>query len=371
MTARDYYEILGVGREADAEEIKRAYRKLALEYHPDRNGGDANAETRFKEAAEAYAVLSDADKRARYDRFGHAGVHGGQNFGSVEEVFSAFGDLFGGGLFEQLFGGGRGRSRRGASLRVDLELTLEEVAAGVRKTLEITRPERCENCAGSGARPGTSPLRCTTCSGHGQIVRSQGFLQIRQTCPACGGEGTRVTDPCGKCKGRGLVPRKAPIHITVPPGIDEGHVERIPGQGEPGDQGGPPGDLVVVIHVRPHDTFTRHGDDLLTQAKVRFRQAVVGDSIEIPTLTGEQVTLKIPPGTQPYERLTLRGHGMPRPDGYGRGNLVVQVQVEVPAKITSEQQEWLARFDEAEAKQAGKKSNRKKGILGKVRDIFQ
>jgi molecular chaperone DnaJ len=371
VAARDYYEVLGVARDASAEDVKRAYRKLALEHHPDRNPGDAAAEQRFKEAAEAYAVLGDPAKRERYDRYGHAGTGNQPGFQNVEEIFGAFGDLFGGGLFEQLFGGGRGRSRRGASLRVDLELTLEEVALGARKSIEIMRPERCDNCSGSGARPGTTPTRCATCGGHGQVVRSQGFLQIRQTCPTCRGEGTQIADPCPKCRGRGLVPRKAPIHITTPPGIDEGHVERIAGQGEPGEQGGPPGDLVVVIHVRPHDMFQRHGDDLLVQAKVRFRQAVLGDTIELPTLVGETVSLKIPAGTQPFDRLTVRGHGMPRPDGYGRGNLIVQVQVEVPSRVTAEQQEWLQKFDEVEAKNGARKGGRKKGIFGKVRDIFQ
>jgi molecular chaperone DnaJ len=372
-TKRDYYEVLNVGRGAGDDEIKKAYRKIALENHPDRNPGDPAAETRFKEAAEAYSVLSDKDKRARYDRFGHAGVEtaGAGGFANVEDVFAHFGDLFGGGgFFEQFFGGSRrGRGRRGASLRADIHLTLEEVALGIKKTLEIARPESCSNCGGSGARPGTEPARCRTCNGHGEVVQSQGFLAIRQTCPNCRGQGTTIESPCTKCQGRGLVQQKAPITITIPAGIEEGHVERIAGQGEPGEGGAPPGDLVVVVHLRPHSIFTRDGDDLLARAKVRFRQAALGDSLDLQTITGETVVLRIPPGTQPGERLRVRGHGLPRADGYGKGNLVVQIQVEVPTKLSDEQQELLERFDEIE--QQKHKKSKKKGIFEKVKDIFQ
>lgn len=371
---RDYYEVLGVDRKADDDTIKRAYRKIALENHPDRNPGNADAERRFKEAAEAYAVLSDAEKRRRYDQFGHAGVDGGQagGFATAEDVFAAFGDLFGGGgggFFEQFFGGGRrGRGRRGASLKVDLELTLEEVAAGARRTIELKRAEPCGTCSGSGARAGTKARRCTTCSGHGQVIRQQGFFQLRQTCPACQGQGTTIDDPCPKCQGRGKVPKDAPITITVPPGIESGHTERIAGQGEPGEGGGPPGDLVVVLHVKEHDVYTRFGDDLLMQSRISFRQAVMGDEVEIPTITGETVVLKIPAGTQPGEKLRVRNQGLPRGDGYGRGNLVVQVQVDVPRKITTEQEELLRRFEDIDGKKG--KKNGKKSIIEKVKDIF-
>ena len=374
---RDYYEVLGVDKKADDDTIKKAYRKLALENHPDRNPGNAEAEKRFKDAAEAYAVLSDAQKRQRYDQFGHAGVDGpqggGGGFQNAEDVFAAFNDMFGGGgggFFEQFFGGGggrRGRGRRGQSLKVDLELTLEEVATGVKRTLEIKRPEPCTTCSGSGAKPGTKKTKCRTCAGHGQVIRNQGFFQMRQACPDCGGAGESIDEPCGKCHGRGAVPKAVPLNLTIPAGIESGHTERIAGQGEPGDGGGPPGDLIVVLHVKEHDVYTRYGDDLLMQSRVTFRQAVMGDEIEIPTITGETVAMKIPAGTQPGEKLRVRNHGLPRPDGYGRGNLVVQVQVDVPKKVTEEQEELLRKFDELDGKK-GKKG--KKTIFEKVKDIF-
>ena len=376
---RDYYEVLGVERSADGDTIKRAYRRMAIENHPDKNPGDEAAERRFKEAAEAYSVLSDDPKRQRYDQFGHAGVDGaggGGGFSSAEDIFSAFGEMFGGGggggggFFDQIFGGGRrGRGRRGASLKVDLELTLEEVATGVKKTIELKRPEACGTCGGSGAKPGTDKKRCGTCEGHGQVIRSQGFFQLRQTCPTCHGQGEVIESPCGKCKGRGAVPKSAPVNITIPAGIEHGHAERIAGQGEPGEGGGPPGDLIVVLHVKEHDVFTRYGDDLLMQTRISFRQAVTGDEIEIPTITGDTVSMKIPAGTQPGERLRVRNHGLPRADGYGRGNLAVQIQVDVPRKITSEQAELLAKFDELETGKKGKK-NARKTIFEKVKDIF-
>ncbi|MEM7202525.1 MAG: molecular chaperone DnaJ [Planctomycetota bacterium] len=375
----DYYEVLGVARDASEDDIKRAYRKKAMENHPDRNQGDEAAAARFKTAAEAYAVLSDDEKRGAYDRFGHAGVNGqfgpgGQGFSNFDDIFSAFGDLFGGGgggggIFEQFFGGGRRGGRRGASLRVDLELTLEEVAVGARKTIEITRPTRCENCSGSGAKPGTQPMACTTCRGAGQVMRSHGFLAIRQTCPTCEGAGNIIESPCPKCRGRGMQAKKEPITISIPPGIEEGHVERIAGQGEPGPHGAPPGDLVVVIRIQPHQVFVRHGDDLVAQATIRFRQAVLGDSVDVPTIVGETVVLKIPAGTQPGAALRVRGHGLPRGDGYGRGNLVVRVQIEVPKQVSGEQREALERFDAFEEEKS--KKGRKKSIFEKVKDIFQ
>ncbi|MFM1873547.1 MAG: molecular chaperone DnaJ [Planctomycetota bacterium] len=373
---RDYYEVLGVARNADDDTIKKAYRKLALDNHPDRNPGNAEAEQRFKAAAEAYAVLSDAQKRARYDQFGHAGVDGPGGGGggfSAEDVFGQFSEMFGGagGFFEQFFGGGgrRGRGRRGASLKVDLELTLEEVATGVKKTIELKRPKACPGCEGSGSKPGSKKKSCGTCQGRGEVIRNQGFFQLRQVCPTCQGQGELITDPCGKCQGRGRILEDAPIQMSIPAGIESGHTERIAGHGEPGDGGGPPGDLVVVVHVKEHDVFTRYGDDLLMQTRISFRQAVLGDDIDIPTITGETVAMKIPAGTQPGERLRIRNHGLPRADGYGRGNLVVQIQIDVPKKITAEQEELLSKFDELDGGKKGKKAQ-KKTIFEKVKDIF-
>jgi len=367
---RDYYEVLGVARDADEDTIKKAYRKLALENHPDRNPGNADAELRFKESTEAYAVLGDREKRRRYDQFGHAGVEGaGADFSGVQDIFAAFSDIFGGGgggFFDQLFG--RARGRRGASLKVDLALTLEEVASGCKKTLEIKRPEPCGHCGGTGQKPGTGRKRCGTCAGRGEVVRNQGFFQLRQTCPGCGGAGEVIESPCPKCKGRRFVPKDSPVTIQIPAGIEHGHVERIPGQGEPGEGGAPPGDLVVVVHVQEHPVFLRHGDDLLMQTRIGFRQAVLGDEIELPTIDGKTVQLKIPPGTQPGEKLRVRNHGLPRPDGYGRGNLVVQVQIDVPKQVTPEQEELLRRFDEVE--DGKRKKGGKKTIFEKVKDIF-
>lgn len=372
---RDYYEVLGVGRDVSDDDLKSAYRKLALKHHPDRNPGNADAEAKFKEAAEAYAVLSDEKKRARYDQLGHAGVDGSPfgegNFTNMEDIVSAFGEMFGaggGGFFDQFFGGRGGRGRKGTSLRVDLQLTLEEVASGAKKTLEISRHEACEACGGSGAKAGTQPKRCATCGGHGAVMRSQGFFSVRTTCPTCGGRGQRIEDPCTHCRGRGVVAQKKPLNINIPAGIQEGHVERIAGQGEAGDQGGPPGDLVVVIHVQPHDVFVRDGDDLHARATISFKQAVLGDTIELPNLTQETVVLKVPKGTQPGERLRIKGHGLPRPDGYGRGNLVVEVQVEVPTKPTPEQIKLLEEFDEADSR--SKKNGKRKGFFEKVKDIL-
>ncbi|MCY2956676.1 MAG: molecular chaperone DnaJ [Planctomycetota bacterium] len=370
---RDYYETLGVAKNADDDSVKKAYRKLALENHPDRNPGNSDAETRFKEAAEAYAVLSDQGKRKRYDQHGHAGVDGGrgQGFASTEDVFAAFGDLFGGsggGFFEQFFGGGRGRGQRGTSLKVDLEIALEEVASGCKKTLQIKRPEPCATCKGDGQKPGTGKARCTTCKGHGQVVRSQGFFQMRQTCPTCNGAGELIEDPCTKCKGRGAVPKEVPITIQIPAGIEHGHVERMGGQGEPGTGGGEAGDLVVVIHVQEHAVFLRNGDDLLMQTRIGFRQAVLGDEVAVPTITGETVQLTIPAGTQPGDKLRVGKQGLPRIDGRGRGSLIVRMQIEVPKNITTEQQDLLRRFDEIE--DGRRKKGTKKTIFEKVKDYF-
>lgn len=377
MSKRDYYEVLGVERGANPDQIRSSYRKIALKYHPDRNPGDRDAEARFKEAAEAYAVLSDNTKRRQYDQFGHAGVNGGVGFGgpggfSVQDIFESFGDIFSGfgfGNLDDLFGGGRrGGARRGASLRVDLQVTLEEVATGVEKTIEVARADTCETCGGSGAKPGTEPVRCSTCGGHGEVQQSQGFFAIRRTCPHCHGRGYQVKDPCPTCRGATKVRTRDTKRIYIPAGIEEGHVERLPGQGEAGEGGGPPGDLVLVIHVQPHETFERHGADLACQLPVRFAQCALGDTIQVPTLD-TPVEMKIPKGTQPGQILRLRGQGLPRADGRGKGNLLVRITVAVPKKIDKRQEELLREFDQIEARRqpAGEKG---KGIFEKLKDIF-
>lgn len=380
-TQRDYYEILGVSRDASGDAIKSAYRKIALKYHPDRNKGDDSAEAKFKEAAEAYAVLSDDEKRQRYDQFGHAGVQGAAGRGggaggfSMEDIFSHFGDIFGGGggaggfSFENLFGGGGGRggARRGASLRADLTVTLEEVAEGVEKEIELSRLDTCETCEGSGAKPGTKSVNCATCGGYGQVQQSQGFFSIQRTCPTCRGAGKTIANPCASCRGEGRVPKRERKKIYIPPGIDEGHVERLSGQGEAGEAGGPAGDLVLVIHVEEHEFFQRHGADLICEVPIRFGQAALGGSIQVPTL-GSSVEMKIPPGTQPGQVLRLRGQGLPHPGGRGKGNLLVRVTISVPKKITPKQQELLTSFDEIDAEH--QPEGKSKGIFDKIKDMF-
>lgn len=381
---RDYYEILGVSRDASADEIKSSYRKLAIKFHPDRNKDDKGAEEKFKEAAEAYAVLSDDEKRKRYDQFGHAGVQGaGGGMGggaaggfSMEDIFRHFGDVFGGGggagggFFSDLFGGGGGAggARRGASLRADLTVTLEEVANGVEKEIELKRLDTCDTCSGSGAKPGTKASTCGTCGGYGQVQQSQGFFSIQRTCPHCRGSGKQITNPCASCRGEGRVPKRERKKIYIPPGIDEGHVERLSGQGEAGESGGPAGDLVLVIHVEDHEFFGRRGADLICEVPIRFGQAALGGAIQVPTLASP-VEMKIPAGTQPGQILRLRGQGLPTPGGRGKGNLLVRVTIAVPQKLTTKQEELLNEFDGIDAERQ-ESSSKGKGIFDKIKDMF-
>ena len=375
---RDYYEVLGVAKNAEADSIKGAYRKIALRYHPDKNPGNKDAEERFKEAAEAYEVLSDDQKRERYDRFGHAGVGGaGQQFGSMEDIFSAFGDIFGGGrgggsIFEQFFGGGgggRGRAQRsgGADLQVNLPVTLEEVRTGVKRKIEIKRNEACDQCRGSGARPGTSPKSCPDCGGSGQVVRSQGFFAMRSTCPRCHGMGEVIDTPCDQCRGNGRVPRKREVSVTIPPGIEDGMQLRLSGEGEAGRRGGVRGDLYCLVRVKPHALFTRDGDDILLEVPIGFAQATLGTDIDVPTLQGRS-KLTVPAGTQPGTVLRMRGIGLPRLDGYGVGNQLVRIQVEVPCKLGEEQEALLRKYAELEKQNVGAKQ---KSFWKKVREIFE
>lgn len=359
MSKRDYYEILGVSRSAGDDDIKRAYRKLAMKYHPDRNPGDKEAEDHFKEAAEAYEVLRDQEKRQVYDRFGHDGLAGTgfRGFSGFEDIFSSFGDIF-----EDFFGfggrtGRRTRARQGNSLRYDLELTLEEAFLGKEEEVSFTRWQKCDTCSGTGFPPGSEPQVCSTCQGRGQVVRSQGFFQISTTCPACHGEGQIITDPCRDCNGKGKVTEDRKITVKIPAGVDTGSQLRLRGEGEPGEYGGPPGDLFVVIHVKKHDFFTREGEHLLCEITISFVQAALGGRVNIPVLGKEDKghDLAIPPGTQPEEVLTLHGYGMPALQRNRRGELFVKINVKIPKKLTQHQRELLEEFAESEGTKTAKK----------------
>ena len=372
---RDYYEVLAVKRDADAETIKRSYRKLALKYHPDQNQGDEEAETRFKEAAEAYDVLGNAEKRAQYDRFGHqafAQGGGGPSFTNVEDIFSAFGDIFGGGgLFGQFFGGGggggrrqRGGPQRGRDLRIALELSLEEIVEGVERTVSIKRQENCDTCSGSGAKAGSGPSTCSTCGGQGQVVRSNGLFRMAQPCPSCGGKGKVITDPCGDCRGAGKQPRTSDVEIQVPAGVEEGMSLRVNGEGDSGESSASRGDLYVVIREQEHKVFQRSGPDVVTEVPFSFAQLALGDRVEIPTLRG-RVDMSIPAGTASGKVFRLRGQGMPHVQSAQKGDQLVRVFVEIPKKLDERQKELLREFEEIESERSGSKS-----FFEKISDYF-
>lgn len=368
MHKRDYYEVLGISRDAGDEDIKRAYRKLALKYHPDRNPGDKEAEENFKEAAEAYEVLRDREKRQIYDRYGHEGLEGRgfTGFSGFEDIFSSFGDIF-----EDFFGFGdrrtRGpRPRQGKSLRYDLELTLEDAFFGREQEIVFQKLELCLTCEGSGLAPGTHPQTCSTCQGRGQIIRSQGFFQISTTCPACHGEGHVITDPCKDCHGAGRNRVERKINIKIPPGVDNNSQLRLTGEGQPGENGGPPGDLFVVIHVKDHDFFSREGNDLICEIPVSFVQAALGDTLTIPVL-GDNGTceLDLPAGTQPGDILRLPGKGMPSlRDPRRKGDLYAKITVKIPRKLNQRQKELLEAFADSEGFQVSQK--KKKHLWEKV-----
>lgn len=347
-TKRDYYEVLGVDRNATEQQIKSAYRKLALKYHPDRNPGDKAAEEAFKEAAEAYAVLADAQKRSMYDRFGHAGVSGAAGggggfdptiFADFSDIFSGLGDVFG---FGDIFGGRRRRGgpQRGADLRYDLEITFEESATGTETTIQIPREETCETCSGSGAAPGTKPETCAQCRGAGQLRYQQGFLTVARPCPNCRGTGRTIAKVCHTCRGAGRVGKERKLTVKIPAGIATGQRLRLYGEGEHGTAGGPPGDLYVVVHVQEHPFFQRDGDDLYCEMPIQFPTLALGGSIRVPTLNGQE-ELTIPAGTQPGARFRIRGKGMPNVSGRGHGDLHVIARVAVPKKLTREQKHLL------------------------------
>jgi molecular chaperone DnaJ len=367
---RDYYEILGVARAATPKEIADAYRRLALKYHPDANPGDEKATEKFKEAAEAYEVLGDADKRARYDQFGHAGVEGGApHFTEVEDIFEAFGDVFSGGLFGDLFGGGRRRgrrARRGADVRVDVTLDLEEAARGAKKTLDFARSSRCEQCSGSGSKPGSRPDTCRRCGGRGQVVQSAGILRVQTACPACQGAGSVITDPCDGCRGHGYVSTRVRVDVAIPAGIDDGMRVRLSGEGEPSPDGGPPGDCYCFVSVRPHRLFERDGRNLILRLPITYTQAALGATVDVPTLDGKE-ELRIAPGTQPGDVFQLRGRGMPDPRGAARGDLLVQTFIEVPKRLSAKQETLLRELAELERVDV---TPHRKNFLSMLRDYF-
>lgn len=371
---RDYYEVLGVSRTANDQEIKSAYRKLALQFHPDRNPDNPDAEEKFKECSEAYAVLADTERRTRYDRFGHAGVGAaaGQGFGGFDAtVFNdfqdIFGDIFG---FGDMFGGGQGRRRsraqRGADLREDLTLEFEEAVFGVTKQVQVRRHEECEQCKGTGVAPGKQAINCTTCGGRGQMRYQQGFFSITRACSTCGGTGKLIVDPCSQCRGQGRITRERTVTVKVPAGVEEGARILYSNEGEAGVYGGPPGDLYVVLHVKEHSFFEREGKDLFCTLPISFSQAALGAEIRVPTLEGEQ-GLKIPEGTQTGSKFKLKNKGVPVLNGHGRGDLFVEVKVQTPAKLNKRQRELL---EELHGTLSLENKPVSRSLLNKVKEIF-
>ncbi len=361
---RDYYEILGVARDCQADELKSAYRRLVLKHHPDRNPGDKAAEERFKECAEAYEVLSDPQKRSIYDRFGHTGLSGQgfQGFRGFEDIFSHFSDLF-----EDFFGFSyRGRGASGADLRYDLEIEFRAAVFGDEVELEIPRQVTCRACQGTGVASGSSPVPCPTCRGRGQVYRSHGFLRIAVACPECGGQGRIIRDPCLECLGRGRIEEKGRVKVHIPAGVEHGARLRLRGEGEHGLQGGPPGDLYVILHVKPHEFFERDGADLIYTLHLDLVRAALGQEVDIPCLEGTK-TLKIPAGVEYGQVFRLRGEGAPRLRGYGRGDLLVRVVVETPQNLTARQKEILTEFAGIEEA----KKVKRRGFLGRRREKEQ
>lgn len=366
MSKKDYYAILGVNRDANDDAIKKAYRKLAMKYHPDRNSGNKEAEEKFKEAKEAYEILSDAKKRDTYDRFGHAGIDPSGSGSGFEGFGDAFSDIFG-----DLFGGGRSRSNvyRGADLRYNLEITLEEAARGAEKTIRIPTVEECDTCGGSGAKPGTHATTCPSCGGSGQMRIQQGFFSLQQPCPRCHGSGRIIPEPCRDCSGTGRMKRQKTLEVKIPPGIDEGMRMRHANHGEPGVNGGPPGDLYVEIHIRRHSVFEREHDDLHCEMPISFTTAALGGEIEIPTLEG-MARLKIPAETQSGKVFRLRNKGIKNVRTHSHGDLLCHVLVETPVNLTERQRELLWEFDEISRSNAEHHNPKAKSWMDKVKTFF-
>jgi molecular chaperone DnaJ len=381
VSKRDYYAVLGVSRTASDQEIKSAYRKLALKFHPDRNPGDKKAEEQFKECAEAYSVLADPEKRGRYDRFGHAAVAGTSGgaggfdptiFAEFDDIFGSIGDIFG---FGGMFGGGRRRAgpQRGADLRYDLDITFEQSATGTETTIQIPRQETCETCSGSGAAAGSSPSTCPQCRGTGQLRYQQGFFTVARTCGQCHGSGRVITKPCEKCHGQGTVEQLRKLTVKIPAGIASGQRLRLTGEGEAGAKGGPPGDLYVVLQVAEHTFFQRDGNDLHCEIPVNFTTLALGGEIKVPQVLGESEPFKVPDGTPSNTTFRLRGKGMPDVSGHGRGDLLVTVKAITPKKLTREQRKLLEQLAAALPPQEFEPTPRQtedRGLFEKVKDIF-
>jgi molecular chaperone DnaJ len=371
MSKRDYYEVLGVSRGAAEADLKKAYRRLAMKHHPDRNPNNPDAEASFKEAKEAYEVLSDPDKRSAYDRFGHAGVSGSAGGGGFSGA-DAFNDIFGD-VFGDIFGGGRrGRSQvfRGADLRYELDLSLEQAVAGDTIDLELPTQVECARCSGKGAEPGTTPITCKTCGGAGQVRVAQGFFSIQQTCPHCSGNGSLIEKPCSECSGRGRVRKVKTLKVKVPPGVDNGDRIRLAREGEAGRNGGPPGDLYVDIAVREHPIFTRDGQNLSCEVPVSFAAAALGGTVDVPTLDGN-VVLKVPAETQSGSVFRLRGKGVRSVRASGLGDLFCRVQVETPVNLTAEQKEKLRIFDDSIQNEGSRHTPRARSWFDGVKEFFE
>ena len=374
MAKRDYYEVLGVSRSANADEIKKAYRRLAMKYHPDRNTDDVEAEAKFEEAKEAYEVLNDSDRRSAYDQFGHDGVRGAGMGGPGGFSAEGFSDIFGD-VFGDIFGGGGGRRGgpqvfRGADLGYELRLDLEKAVSGDTVTIDVPSQVACETCDGSGAKKGTRPQQCSTCGGAGQVRMQQGFFSIQQTCPACKGAGTMISDPCDTCHGRGRVRKTRTLSVKVPAGVDDGDRIRLSGEGEAGRNGGPPGDLFVEIRINPHKLFARDGSDLSCEVPISFKTATLGGEVELPTLDGN-VSLKVPAGTQSGKVFRLRGKGVQTVRDPRKGDLFARVAVETPVNLTGEQKDLLNKFDEQVQSGGDKHSPRADSWFDTVKRFFE
>jgi molecular chaperone DnaJ len=378
---RDYYEILGVNKSSSKEDIKKAYRKLAMQFHPDRNPDNKEAEAKFKEASEAAEVLLDDQKKARYDQFGHAGMGqgggpGGFGGGGFSGDFGDLGDIFGD-IFGEMMGGGRrrggggggrrSRAQMGEDLQAEMEVTFEEAAFGVEKEILIQKAASCGDCHGTGAKKGSSPTTCDMCHGHGEVRRQQGFFTIAQTCPKCQGSGQMIKDPCVTCHGKGRVRKKETLSVKVPAGIDEGQRLKLSNQGDGGAHGGPAGDLYVLIRLKEHDFFTRDGFDVICEVPVSFSQAALGSDVEVPTLGG-RVSMKVPAGTQSGKKMRLKNKGIAKLGGYGFGDQIISIHVETPTKLTGEQRELFERLAALEENQSNPMT---KGFFDRVKDLFQ